>query len=52
MLTICFRYVNQINIAIKENNNETNPKYNNALAKLIASAQSENVPKVTLENHK
>ena len=35
-------------MAIKDNNNETNPKYNTALAKLIAMAQSENVPKVNI----
>jgi len=46
----CQRYANQINIAIKTNNNESNPKLNVALAKVIADAQSEDVPKSTIEN--
>ena len=41
-----FRYANLINIVIKQNNNIADPKYNSELAKVIADAQSQNVPKV------
>ena len=41
------RHANNIVVAIKSNNNETNPKHNPALAKAIADAQYEDVPKVS-----
>ena len=44
---ISFRHSNNILIAIKNNNNETNPKHNPALAKVIADAQYDDVPKVS-----
>lgn len=47
---ICSRHSNNIVLAIKHNNNETNPKHNSALAKAIADAQYEDVPKATIEN--
>lgn len=47
---ICQRHANNIVVAIKSNNNETNPKHNPTLAKAIADAQYEDVPKATIEN--
>ena len=44
---IFFRHSNNIVVAIKSNNNETNPKHNPTLAKAIADAQYEDVPKVS-----
>ena len=44
---ILFRHSNNIVVAIKSNNNETNPKHNPILAKAIADAQYEDVPKVS-----
>ena len=41
------RHANNIVVAIKSNNNETNPKHNPTLAKAIADAQYEDVPKVS-----
>ena len=43
---VCFRYVNLIVTAIKENGNITDPKHNSSLAKIIKDAQAEGVQKV------
>ena len=47
---VCCRYANMIVMAIKQNKNDSDPKYNSELARVIADAQSENVPKSTVEN--
>jgi len=44
------RYVQQIITAIKENGNQTDLKANNALARVVAEAQAQNMPKATIEN--
>ena len=43
---LCFRYVNQIITAVKENGNQTDLKANNALARVVKEAQAQNIPKV------